>query len=114
MFGLVWYNSSELPPLSFSNDAIHFYSIGQTEPPFAVGDRIAQCFLLLPSLCLVERKRFFQVCHFGWTLVVVFRMEKTQMNDASCAVVVGGNGMIFTTVVAAVTVVVDAIVEGSM
>ena len=34
------------------------------------------------------------------------------MNNASCAVVVGGNGLIFTAVVAAVTVVVDAIAEG--
>ena len=34
------------------------------------------------------------------------------MNDASCAAVVGGNGVIFTDAVAAVTVIVDAIVEG--
>ena len=38
--------------------------------------------------------------------------KKTQINDASCAVAVGGNGVIFTAVVAAVTVFVDAIVEG--
>ena len=34
------------------------------------------------------------------------------MNDASCVIVDGGNGVIFTAVVAAVTLVVDAVVKG--
>ena len=36
------------------------------------------------------------------------------MNDASCAVVAGGNGVIFTAIDAVIAVLVDVIVEGCM
>ena len=111
MNGLVWHNVSMLPSLPFRDDAFHPYSVRQTEPTSAVRNRTVQCVLLLPSLCLTERKILFQVCWFGWILVVVFHVEKL-MNDASCAVIVGGNDVIFTVVVDAVAVAVGAIVEG--
>ena len=71
--------------------------------------------LLAPSKPLLGGKeKVFPSLPFWLDLGCCFPYGKTQMNDASCAVVVGGNGMIFTAVVAAVTVVVNAIVEGSI
>ena len=93
MLGLVWHNFSKLPPLSFSDNAFHFFGRADKTPADGLGPGCAA--RLAPSkLFLGEREKVFPSLPFWLNLSRYFPYRKNVNERHVLRCRGGGNGVI--------------------